>query len=68
MVQDLNYLIETMKIGRSVEDKSLKNIIPYESLGTGVLLGIYTERDQPNPLYQKLIKNQDSHLLLLRYI
>lgn len=57
-----------MKIGRSVEDRSLKNIIPYEALGSDTLLAVYNERNEPNSLYQKLIKNQDSHMVLLKYI
>lgn len=65
-MQDLCYLIEMMKEGRSVDDNSLKNLYKYDSLGSN--LTIYHEKDYPNALYQKLIKNQDSHLVLLKYI
>lgn len=55
-----------MKVGRQVEDNSLKNLYKYDSLGGN--LTIYNERELPFALNQKLIKNQDSHLVLLRYI
>jgi hypothetical protein len=66
IIQDLCYLIEMMKVGRQVEDNSLKNLYKYDSLGGN--LTIYNERELPFALNQKLIKNQDSHLVLLRYI
>jgi hypothetical protein len=55
-----------MKTGRQVDDNSLKNLYSYESLGNTIT--IYNEREYPCALYQKLIKNQDSHLVLLKYI
>lgn len=66
VIQDLCYLIEMMKTGRAVDDNSLKNLYKYEALGS--TLTIYNEREYPCALYQKLIKNQDSHLVLLKYI
>lgn len=55
-----------MKADRQVDDNSLKNLYTYEMLGS--TMTIYTERELPCALNQKLIKNQDSHLVLLRYI
>ena len=57
-----------MKIGRRVDDSSLKNTVPYELIGSDGLMLVYNEKDEPNALYQKLIKNQDSHMVLLKYI